>query len=95
MKTERLQDIVTRLDQTVQPFIVIYFDADAGANRRLLVFGVNIVEVSNITENFLADISVDGAVISIELLGVQATLYGIKPTVQSAYPDEFDDLIRR
>lgn len=94
MKLEKLETIVTRLDQAAMPFVVFYYDVAQSATIRLLVFGANITEVTNIAENYLADLSVDAVVTSVELFGVYATLYGIKPAVHST-TDELDDPIRR
>lgn len=96
MRTDSLVTIVTQLDRAVIPFVVSYYDADQTVNVRLLVFAISITEVMNIVENFLADLAIDGVIVSIELFGVHATLYGIKPSVAACNTtDELDDPIRQ
>lgn len=85
---------LAELDEVYLPFMVMYRNIAEQADVALLIFAESASYAADVADEFIEDQGIDGMVLGVNLMNVQATV------IQKAEPcqngtDELDDPIRR
>lgn len=88
-------DELAELDEVYLPFTVIYRNIAEQIDYALLVFAESASYAADVADEFIEDQGVDGMVLNVTLMNVQATVIQKAEPCLTSGTDELDDPIRR
>lgn len=88
-------DDLAELDEVYLPFTVVYRNITEQVDYALLVFAESASFAADVADEFIEDQGIDGMVLNVSLMNVQATVIQKVEECQTSGTDELDDPIRK